>query len=77
MCSSDLFGEYVRLMDNPSNWEEMKLNIDRATFVKRLEEVRRIRNDVMHFHPDGISESDFQTLRQTSAFFENLEKYMK
>jgi len=75
---SDLtFGEYVRLMENPSNWEEMKLSIDRATFVKRLEEVRRIRNDVMHFHPDGISETDFETLRQTSSFFENLAKYMK
>lgn len=75
---SDLtFGEYIRLMENPENWEEMNLNIDRATLVKRLEEIRRIRNDVMHFHPDGISETDFDILRQTSAFFENLSKYMK
>jgi len=75
---SDLtFGEYIRLMENPENWEQMSLNIDRTTFIKRLDEIRRIRNDVMHFHPDGISESDFEILRQTSSFFENLSKYMK
>lgn len=74
---SDLtFGEYIRLMENPENWGEMQLNIDRTTFIKRLDEIRRIRNDVMHFHPDGISESDFDILRQTSSFFENLSKYM-
>ncbi len=75
---SDLtFGEYIRLMENPENWEVMDLNIDRSTFIKRLDEIRRIRNDVMHFHPDGISETDLEILRQTSSFFENLSKYMK
>lgn len=74
---SDLtFGEYIRLMENPENWEGMDLNIDRATFIKRLDEIRRIRNDVMHFHPDGISETDLDILRQTSSFFQNLSKYM-
>lgn len=71
------FGEYIRLMENPDNWKEMNLNIDRSTFIKRLDEIRRIRNDVMHFHPDGISVKDFETLRLTSAFFENLSKYRK
>ena len=75
---SDLtFGEYIRLMENPENWEGMNLNIDRSTFIKRLDEIRRIRNDVMHFHPDGISETDLDILRQTSSFLENLSKYMK
>ncbi|WP_439490429.1 CBS domain-containing protein [Algoriphagus sp.] len=75
---SDLtFGEYIRLMESAENWEEMKLRIDRSTFVKRLEEIRRIRNDVMHFHPDGIAEKDFDILRKTSSFFENLAGYMK
>lgn len=75
---SDLtFGEYIRLMENPENWEGMNLNIDRSTLIKRLDEIRRIRNDVMHFHPDGISETDLNILRQTSSFFENLSKYMK
>jgi predicted transcriptional regulator len=72
---SDLtFGEYIRLMENPENWEAMSLSIDRATFIKRLEEIRRIRNDVMHFHPDGISTKDYNLLRQTNEFFEGLSK---
>mgnify|MGYP000742965462 CR=1 FL=1 len=75
---SDLtFGEYIRLMESPENWEEMNLSIDRSTFVKRLEQIRRIRNDVMHFHPDGIAEKDFDILRKTSSFFESLSGYMK
>ena len=72
---SDLtFGEYIRLMENPENWEEMKLSIDRSIFIKRLEKIRRIRNDVMHFHPDGISEKDYNILRQTNDFFEGMRK---
>ena len=35
---------------------------------KRLDEVRRIRNDVMHFDPDGISGGDLETLRETARF---------
>jgi CBS domain-containing protein len=72
---SDLtFGQYVRLLEKPEIWNELNLNLDRATFVKRIEEVRRIRNDVMHFHPDGISEKDIVTLRETSQFFQGLSK---
>ena len=32
--------------------------IDRVTFVKDVDEVRRIRNDVMHFDPEGIDDDD-------------------
>jgi CBS domain-containing protein len=67
---SDLtFGEYIRLLEKPDNWKSLKLSMDRATFVKRLDDVRRIRNDVMHFHPDGISEEDVARLRETAKFF--------
>jgi CBS domain-containing protein len=47
------FGEYIRLIENPSRWTQLSLAIDRGTFCKQLDEVRRIRNDVMHFDPDG------------------------
>lgn len=64
---SDLtFGEYIRLLEKPENWQNLKLSLDRAFFTKRLDEVRRIRNDVMHFHPNGVSETDLETLRETS-----------
>ncbi|TWT64910.1 CBS domain-containing protein [Crateriforma conspicua] len=73
---SDLtFGEYIRLMENPDNWDALGIDLDRATFTKRLDEVRRIRNDVMHFDPDGISDADKEILRETGRFFYNFSQF--
>ena len=71
--SGDLtLGGYCRLLENKENWATLNLNIDRAEFVKHLNEVRRIRNDVMHFNPDGLSEEETKKLRDIARFFENL-----
>src|SRR5262249_27389522 len=52
---SDLsFGEYVRLLENEKRWKKVGLALDRTEFVKRLVEIRDIRNDVMHFDPEGL-----------------------
>lgn len=66
------FGEYLRLLETPDNWQRIRLKLDRAEFVRRLDEVRRIRNDVMHFDPDGIAEEDLVTLQQTCKFLREL-----
>ena len=44
------------------------MNIYHTALTKRLDEVRRIRNDVMHFDPDGIAEKDLDTLRRFDQF---------
>jgi len=70
---SDLaFGEYIRLLQNPEHWAVLKLGIDRGLFVAQLDKVREIRNDVMHFDPDGIAESDLQTLQEFVQFLQGL-----
>lgn len=58
------FGEYVRLMENPDRWDQLDLAIDRAYFCERLEFVRQVRNDVMHFDPDGIKPDQVRGLRE-------------
>lgn len=68
------FGEYLRLLENPDHWNRLDLGIDRALFVKYLDEVRRIRNDVMHFDPDGIGTTDLGELRELVAFLRRLRK---
>lgn len=69
---SDLtFGEYVRLIENESKWEKLELNLDRVHFVNRLSKIREIRNEAMHFSPDGLTEEDLGTLQ---AFVEFLRK---
>lgn len=50
------FGEYQRVLEQPDNWGKVNWNIDRAVFIKSLDEVRQIRNEVMHFSPDPIDE---------------------
>ena len=70
---SDLtFGEYLRIVENPDHWEKLNWKLDRRTFAKRLDQVRRIRNEVMHFHPDGISAGDFELLQDTVKFMQSV-----
>jgi CBS domain-containing protein len=66
------FGEYIRLLDKPANWDRLGYDLSRAECTKRLREVGRIRNDVMHFHPDGISPDDMELLRDTRKFLQLL-----
>ena len=71
--SADLtFGGYCRLLQNPDYWERLNLAVDRGQFVEHLESVRKIRNDVMHFDPDGLSPEDERMLRGVARFLETL-----
>ncbi|MBX3269761.1 MAG: hypothetical protein KF729_05850 [Sandaracinaceae bacterium] len=45
-------------------WRKVGLPLDRATFVRELDEVRQIRNDVMHFDPDGLSDEQRRRLKE-------------
>ena len=65
-------GDYQQLLGKPENWEKLNLEIDRKEFVHHLERVREIRNEVMHFDPDGLEEDDVRMLRDVARFFENL-----
>ncbi len=49
------FGQYIRLIENQENWEKLNLKIDRVSFIKQLNIIREIRNDIMHFNPEGIT----------------------
>ncbi len=67
------FGEYVRLLERPENWTKLGLAIDRAAFVKQLDRVREIRNDVMHFDPDPVGDDDLKVLRDFVQFLQTLQ----
>ncbi len=72
---SDLtLGEYIRLLENPKRWEKLAIQIDRKTFTDELKRVGNIRNDVMHFDPDGVGPEDLATLRKFARFLSDLEK---
>jgi len=67
------FGEYIRLLETPTCWPALDLKIDRGVFVGQLKEIREIRNDVMHFDPDGVSDRQLRVLRQFVRFLQNLQ----
>ena len=70
---SDLtLGSYCALLGNPEYWTLLNLNVDRAEFCKHLDSAREIRNDVMHFNPDGISRTSTETLHSMARFFRDL-----
>lgn len=64
------FGEFVWLLQKSENWKKLGTKIDRGVFVARLDEIRRIRNDVMHFDPDGIPDEDVAVLRDFARFLQ-------
>lgn len=73
--SADLtFGGYKRLLEGKDNWERLKLGIDRREFIRHLDAVREIRNEIMHFNPDGLDEDKRRTLRTVARFFDQLAR---
>lgn len=75
---SDLnFGQYIKLLEDPAKFEKLKLSIDKTLLTKQLDNVRKIRNDVMHFDPDGITTKDLELLRQTLSFLHTITTTLK
>ena len=65
-------GEYCRLLENPAHWGLLDLKIDRKEFVAHLNKIRDIRNDIMHFRPEGLGEDEVKLLQDVGKFFEEL-----
>lgn len=73
--SKDLtFGEYIGIIENKILWENFKINLDRKVFLEKLETIRLIRNDIMHFRIKDLSEDNLKNLKDVSKFFRILEK---
>lgn len=68
-------GEYKRLLEKQEHWDRLGLIVlDRKNFIEQLENVRQIRNRVMHFEPDGLEEEDLEILRRFTDLLRKLQK---
>lgn len=56
-------GDYQRMLENPAMWSKLGWPLDRVAFVKRLDQLRDVRNDVMHFNPDPLPPDSVEKLR--------------
>ena len=66
------FGECTRLLEKPEHWQRLGVGLDRKTFVTHMIQARGIRNDVMHFHPDGLSANDLQRLKDVRRLLQRV-----
>jgi CBS domain-containing protein len=44
-------GDYQRILESPEYWKRLKSPFDRVAFIQRMNELRLIRNNIMHFNP--------------------------
>jgi CBS domain-containing protein len=56
-------GDYQRVLENPDCWAKLGWPLDRGRFIKRLDELRAIRNNVMHFNPEPVPVNTVDRLR--------------
>lgn len=66
------FGDYRCVLENNASWAKLGWPLHRPTFVKRLDELRQLRNDIMHFNPDPVPVDAVDKLRN---FIKLLHKY--
>lgn len=66
------FGEYIVLMQKDGNWQKLNCNVDKGTFLGELDAVRQIRNDIMHFEPEGITEEQHERLLSVSRLLKTI-----
>ncbi|WP_315538325.1 CBS domain-containing protein [Prevotella koreensis] len=69
------FGDYKRIIENPQLWEKLKIHADKKLLTERLDKIRKIRNEIMHFAPDSIDKESIVVLNDTSKYLATLIKY--
>jgi CBS domain-containing protein len=56
-------GDYQRILESPELWGRLGWSLDRKAVVARISEIRKIRNNVMHFNPDPLPGGTVDMLR--------------
>lgn len=63
------------MIESPQIWDKLNLRIDRAIFIENLNIVREIRNDIMHFNPEGITDEQMQSLKNMANVVKELVEH--
>ena len=67
------FGEYLEILKRPEYWEKLQLKVTKNILIEQLDNVRKIRNRIMHFEPEGIRSEDVELLKRTADFLNRLD----
>lgn len=66
--------QYQAVLANEACWRQLGWPLDRSLFVARLDELRKVRNNVMHFNPDPVRPSEVVKLRH---FLKVIRRYTR
>ncbi|OHV28449.1 MULTISPECIES: CBS domain-containing protein [Pseudofrankia] len=74
--SNLMFGEYLKLLRTPGQWAKLSwATVDHHQFLHDLDEVRRIRNEIMHFDPRPLTDRQKEHLRQFCGVLKGMDPY--
>lgn len=66
------FGHYVRIFENEELFKKIEIKVNRSILQKMLVKVNKVRNEVMHFNPEAMEDSDLLILRKTQNFLQQI-----
>jgi restriction system protein len=67
-------GEVVRFLQKPENFDRFGWYADRAEFMRALEEIRVLRNDLVHFSPDPPEPEQLTLLQNFNRWLRDLHR---
>ncbi|MEU1050190.1 hypothetical protein ABZ400_34235 [Streptomyces sp. NPDC005897] len=65
------FGDYVSVLRSEQCWQQLGWPLDQKAFTKRLDDIRKVRNDLMHFNPDPIPPLAVEQIRAVIDILRN------
>ena len=77
-CIDDLdFGDYISVLGNDAQWNKLNVSADRKLFIDKLDTIRKIRNEIVHFRSQGIDEDKKCQIRNVVNYLRQLVGYQQ
>lgn len=70
------FGAYCKIFKEPQYWGKLGYKNEHEDFNNYLDDIRLIRNRVMHFEPEGIGRQKMQSLRNMTRYLSEIIDYL-
>ena len=68
------FGHHLRLIGSRKRWSRLDLRIRREELIGKLDDVREVRNEVMHFKRSRIKPADLRLLKGLARYLRGIDR---
>ncbi|GGD50472.1 CBS domain-containing protein [Muriicola marianensis] len=63
------FGQYLRVLNEEAFWSEFQIPLHKEVFIEKLDVIRKVRNDIMHFKTRKLSNREMKHLKDINKYF--------